>query len=182
MYQQESQLALLSLATKENPVLTTAKISWRVTDAKGQVSETHQHLRAPANILANLRRDIVYICTKMLNRTPAPVLLHILLLKKKKEWAEWDMKLLHIKGQSTQVMSENQFFKEMTIRSIFGIQFCNYIQFCCCFSHTHQYSQCGSPSFSGNIHRMENMAISCPSKHLKIQVMIPNYLKILLLV
>lgn len=102
--------------------------------------------------------------------------------KKKMEWAEWDMKLLHIKGRSTQVMSENQFFKEMKIQSIFGIQFCNYIQFCCCFSHTHQYSQCGSPSFSGNIYRMENMAISCPSKHLKIQVMIPNYLKILLLV
>lgn len=83
MYQQESQLALLSLATKENPVLTTAKTSWRVTDAKGWISETHQHLRAPANILANLRSDTVHICMKMLNRTPAPVLLHILLLGKK---------------------------------------------------------------------------------------------------
>lgn len=67
MYQQESQLALLSLATKENPVLTTAKTSWRVTDAKGWISETHQHLRAPANILANLRSDTVHICMKMLN-------------------------------------------------------------------------------------------------------------------
>lgn len=67
MYQQESQLALLLLATKENPLLTTTKITWRVINAKRQVFETHHHLRAPANIPANPRSDTVHICMKMLN-------------------------------------------------------------------------------------------------------------------
>lgn len=67
MYQLESQLALLSLATKENPLLTTTKISWRAINAKRHVLETHHHLRAPANTLANLSSDTVHICINILN-------------------------------------------------------------------------------------------------------------------